>query len=188
MTRILAISGSLREGSHNRALLRYAAEVAPDDVQVVFFEGLRELPHYDPDVDGDDPPAAATAFRAALSEADALLVSTPEYNGSIPGLLKNAIDWGSRPFRASALTNKTAAVIGATTGSYGAIWAQQDARKALGIAGARVIDDQVAVPRAHEAFHEDGRLRSEEHAQDLVAVIEALAKAAEASEAAAAER
>jgi chromate reductase len=179
MTTILAISGSLRGGSHNRALLRHAAEIAPGNVQIAFFDGLRDLPHYDPDVDGDTAPAAALALRDALTKADALLVSTPEYNGSIPGALKDAIDWASRPFRASALTGKPAAVVGATTGGYGAVWAQQDARKALGIAGAQVIEDKVAVGHAHESFDEDGALRSEEHAQDLLVVVESLAKAAQ---------
>ncbi len=179
MTTILAISGSLRDASHNHALLRHAAELAPDDIEITFFDELGGLPHYDPDIDGDDPPEAATALREALSRADALLVSTPEYNGSIPGALKDAIDWGSRPFGASALSGKPAAVIGATTGGYGAVWAQQDARKALGIAGARVIEDGVALGRAHEAFDDTGRLRSQEHAQGLVAVVERLAQAAQ---------
>lgn len=176
---ILAISGSLRERSHNRALLRHAAEIAPEDVEISFFEGLRDLPNYDEDIDGTDAPEPVKRLRAAILDADALLVATPEYNGSVPGLLKNAIDWASRPYKGSPLTNKTTAVIGATTGSYGAIWAQQDARKALGIAGARVIDDQVAVPKAHEAFHDDGRLRSDKHNEDLVGVIDALARTVE---------
>jgi chromate reductase len=179
MTTILAISGSLRGGSHNRALLRLAAEIAPDDIEVVFFDGLRDLPHYDPDIDGVAVPRAAVALREALASADALLVSTPEYNGSVPGVLKDAIDWLSRPFRASVLTGKPAAVIGATTGGYGAVWAQQDTRKALGIAGARVIEDNIALGHAHEAFDDDGKLLPEEHAQDLVAVVESLARAAE---------
>lgn len=178
MIRILAISGSLREGSHNRALLRHAADLAPDEVEVVPFERLGDLPHYDPGIDGADPPEPATALRRAIAAADAVLVSTPEYNGSTPGVLKNAIDWASRPFGDSPLSGKPTAVIGATTGSYGAIWAQQDARKALGIAGARVIDDTVAVPRAHEAFDDSRHLTSETLSAGLAAVLHALARAA----------
>lgn len=183
MTTILAIPGSLREGSHNRALLQHAADTAPEKIDVVVFDRLADLPHYDPGIDGETPPPAAAALRAAIAGADALLVSTPEYNGSVPGALKNAIDWASRPFRASSLSGKPTAVIGATTGGYGAIWAQQDARKALGIAGARVIEDSVAVPRAHEAFDEAGRLSSETHSDGLASVLEALAEAAAPQEA-----
>jgi chromate reductase len=179
--RILAIAGSLREGSHNRALLAHAAAIAPGHVEIAFYEGLGDLPHYDPALDGDDPPAPVRHLREELAGADAVLVSTPEYNGSVPGVLKNAIDWASRPFPDNAIRGKTVAVVGATTGRYGAIWAQQDARKSLGIAGARVLDEQLALGQANEAFDEDGSLVSEKHAQDLLAVVEALVRDHEAA-------
>jgi chromate reductase len=160
--RILAISGSLREHSFNSALARAAAELAPPGVELELFERLAELPLYDADIDaeGEDAPDAVDDLRERIDEADALLVVTPEYNGSISGALKNAIDWASRPpGGGAALWGKTVAVAGATTGQYGAIWAQQDLRRILGIAGARVIAGELPVARAQNAFDESGRLR-----------------------------
>src|SRR6185437_8279743 len=122
--RILAISGSLREGSHNTALLRAAADLVPDGVSLELFDGLAAIPHYNGDHDHEQPPAEVAALREAIAAADAILVATPEYNGSVPGVLKNAVDWASRPHRESALWGKTAAVVGASTGAYGALWAQ----------------------------------------------------------------
>jgi len=157
--RILAVSGSLRVGSYNTALARAAREVAPEGVEIELYDGLGELPPYDADADGEDAPAAVREFRKRIAAADALLVVTPEYNGSIPGVLKNAIDWASRPPRGgAALWGKAVAVAGATTGQYGAIWAQQDLRRVLGIAGARVIEGEVAVARAQDVLDEAGRL------------------------------
>jgi chromate reductase, NAD(P)H dehydrogenase (quinone) len=150
--RILAVSGSLRAGSYNTALARAAAELAPAGVEVELYEGLGSLPHYDADVDGEETPAAVEDLRRRIAAADALLVVTPEYNGSVPGVLKNAIDWASRPREGAALQGKTVAIAGATTGNYGAIWAQQDLRKVLGIAGARVTAGEVPVARAQHAF------------------------------------
>jgi len=114
-TRVLGISGSLREGSHNTALLRAAVAAAPAGVAVELYEGLDGLPHYNEDLDSEFPPPAVAAFRAVISDADAILISTPEYNGSIPGALKNAIDWASRPRGSAALAGKLVAVIGAST-------------------------------------------------------------------------
>ena len=124
--RILGVSGSLRESSFNTSLLRAAAEAAPDGVELELWEGLAELPLYDEELDGDDAPESVRRLREAWGEADAILFATPEYNGSVPGGLKNAIDWASRPVRAGALHNKTVAVAGASTGQFGALWAQQD--------------------------------------------------------------
>lgn len=160
--RILALSGSLRAASYNTALARAAAELAPAGVEVDVFGALGLLPHYDQDLDQADvevPPAVAE-LRARVDEADALLVVTPEYNGSVTSVLKNAIDWTSARHRGSWLQNKTVAVAGATTGQYGAIWAQQDLRRILGIAGARVIDGELPVSRAQNAFDDEGRLVS----------------------------
>ena len=126
--RILAISGSLRADSYNTALANAARELAPAGVEVEVYEGLGLIPHYDQDLDQEDveEPEAVAALRRRIAEADALLLVTPEYNGSFPGVLKNAIDWASARHRGSWLRNKTVAVAGATTGQYGAIWAQQD--------------------------------------------------------------
>jgi chromate reductase len=174
--RILAVSGSLRAGSFNSALARAAVELAPEGVDVELYEGLGALPPYDADADGDVTPAAVVALREQIAAADALLVVTPEYNGSIPGVLKNAIDWASRPRQGAALQGKTVAIAGATTGNYGAIWAQQDLRKVLGIAGARVTAGEVPVARAQHAFDDGLRLvdetvrqRLEDHLLALVA-------------------
>ena len=174
--RILAVSGSLRAGSYNTALARTAAELAPEGVELELYDGLGSLPPYDGDVDGEEAPAAVEDLRARIAAADALLVVTPEYNGSVPGVLKNAIDWASRPRGRAPLQGKTVAIAGATTGNYGAIWAQQDLRKVLGIAGARVTAGEVPVARAQHAFDEELRLvdatvreRLEEHLLALVA-------------------
>ena len=157
--RILTISGSLRAASHNSALLRAAAELAPEGVEVVPFEGLGRIPHYNEDVDTEEPLPEVKRLRDEIHAADVVLISTPEYNGSVPGHLKTAIDWASRPFGpGSSLWGKPVAVIGASTSMFGAVWAQSELRKALGLAGARVLDDELAVPTAHEAFNEDGRL------------------------------
>jgi chromate reductase len=159
--RVLGVVGSLRPDSHNLRLLRAAAEQLPPGVELVVFEELKAVEPFDEtdehEAGGGMP--GADAFIAAIREADAVLFATPEYNGSIPGVLKNAIDWASRPTPAtSPLARKPVAVIGASTGSFGAVWAQAELRKALGLAGARVLDHELAVPTAHEAFHADGRL------------------------------
>jgi chromate reductase, NAD(P)H dehydrogenase (quinone) len=183
--RILAISGSLREGSHNTALLRAAAGLAPDGVRLELFDGLAALPHYNGDHDHDRPPPAVAALREAIAGADAILVATPEYNGSVPGVLKNAVDWASRPHRESALWGKTAAVIGASTGAYGALWAQADLRKALGTAGARVLDRDLPVGRAGDAFDDAGNLIDQALADRLSTHIGALIELAQPAEVAA---
>ena len=151
--RILTISGSLRAASHNTALLRAAAELAPAGVEVVLYEGLDRLPHYNEDHDTDDPHGEVHRLRETIAAADLVLISTPEYNGSVPGHLKTAVDWASRPFgQGSALWGKPVAVIGASVTDYGAIWAQDHLRKSLGLAGARVLDADLAVPKAPDAF------------------------------------
>ena len=158
--RILAISGSLREGSYNTALARAAIELAPPGVEIELFDGLELIPSYHQDLDesGLEPPEPVRYLRERIEAADALFFATPEYNGSIPGVLKNAIDWASARHRGSSFRNKTVAIAGASTGAFGAIWAQQDLRRVLGIAGARVIDGEVAVAQAQNAFDESGQL------------------------------
>jgi chromate reductase, NAD(P)H dehydrogenase (quinone) len=177
--RVLAISGSLRHGSHNTALLREAAALAPAGVELQLYEGLELLPPYNEDDDAADGPLESERLRAAIRDADALLIATPEYNGSIPGQLKNAVDWASRPARAGALWGKPIAVVGATTGSYGAIWAQADLRRSLGIAGARVLEVELPLARAHERFDERGNLLDEQLRERLGDIVRELAAAAE---------
>jgi len=156
--RILGVSGSLREGSYNTSLLRAAAEAAPEGVELELWEGLAELPLYDEELDGDDPPEPVRRLREAWGAADAILFVTPEYNGSVPGGLKNAIDWASRPRLDAPLRNKTVAVAGASTGQFGALWAQQDLKRILGVAGARAVGTEIPVGRAPERFDNEGRL------------------------------
>jgi len=152
--RVLGISGSLRRDSHNSALLRAAAARLPAGAELVEYGGLAEVPPYDADLEEAGAPAPVEELRAAIRAADAVLVATPEYNHSIPGVLKNALDWVSRPAGESALAGKPAAAIGATTGMFGAVWAQAETRKVLGALGGRVVEAELPVPRAHE--HRDG--------------------------------
>ena len=172
--RILAVSGSLRADSYNTNLLRAAIEAAPEGVELELWEGIGDLPIYDQDLE-HDPPESVRRLREDWAAADAIVFATPEYNGSIPGGLKNAIDWASRPKLEAALTNQNVAVIGASTGQFGAMWAQADLRKVLGVAGARVIGDELPVTRAHEKFDHQGRLLDGELHERLRLLLETLA-------------
>src|SRR6476646_9331602 len=165
--RILAVSGSLREGSYNTSLLRAALEAAPDGIELELWEGLGDLPFYDEDLESDAP-ESVRRLREDWEAADAILFATPEYNGSVPGALKNAIDWASRPRGNAVLDNKPVAVIGTGTGSFGGVWAQADLRRILGVARARVVDHELAVPKAHERLAETGRLIHDEPIDELV--------------------
>ena len=159
--RILAVSGSLRESSFNTSLLRAALEAAPESVELELWEGLAELPLYDEDLEADAP-ETVRRLREDWAAADAILFATPEYNGSVPGGLKNAIDWASRPRLQAVLRNKPVAVVGASTGQFGALWAQQDLKRILGIAGARVVGTEIPVTRAHGRFDSEGLLLDDE--------------------------
>jgi chromate reductase, NAD(P)H dehydrogenase (quinone) len=168
--RVLGISGSLRQDSHNRRLLRAAADLLPPEAELVWFEGLKGIPPFDED-DEEEPALAVTRWRDAVTEADALLFATPEYNSSIPGQLKNAIDWASRPVASAALRNKPVAVIGASTGMFGAVWAQAELRKALAAAGARVIDRELPVALADDAFTDQGALVDRDQTLELGEIL-----------------
>jgi chromate reductase, NAD(P)H dehydrogenase (quinone) len=178
--RILAVSGSLREGSYNTSLLRAALEAAPEGVELELWNGLGELPLYDEGLEGDVP-EPVRRLRDDWATADAILFATPEYNGSVPGGLKNAIDWASRPALQGVLRNKTAAVVGASTGQFGALWAQQDLKRILGVAGARVVGTEIPVARAHERFDADGRLLDGEVFEQLRLHLTTLASEAVAA-------
>jgi NAD(P)H-dependent FMN reductase len=144
--KVLALVGSLRAASINRQIAQLAAELAPEGVTVTLFDGIGDLPFYNEEIDDatndalEHAPAPVEALRAAAADADAVLVVTPEYNGSIPAVVKNAIDWLSRPFGNSAVKGKPLAVIGGSFGQYGGVWAHDETRKSFGIAGARVVD------------------------------------------------
>jgi chromate reductase, NAD(P)H dehydrogenase (quinone) len=177
--KVLAVSGSLRAGSHNTSLLRAAAELAPAGVEVELWEGLRDVPPYDQDLDGAEPvPAAVASLRDAVAGADAVLFATPEYNHSLPGVLKNALDWASRPHGAHPFSGKPVAVIGSSAGIFGAIWAQAELRKVLGAMGARVVDVELGVGQAQEKLDADGNLVDEAVREQLADVLGALVESA----------
>jgi chromate reductase, NAD(P)H dehydrogenase (quinone) len=159
--RILGIAGSVRRGSHNRRLLRAAGAMLPPGVGFVEWEGLAGLPIFDEDLESSPPPPVEE-FLAAVAEADGLLIATPEYNASVPGGLKNALDWASRPFPENVLRDKPSAVIGASTGLFGAVWAQAEVRKALKASGAHVLESELPVGMADSAFDPDDRLADPE--------------------------
>ncbi len=171
--RILAISGSLRSGSHNTELLRLAAAAAPAGVELELYTGLKEVPAYDADDDVEPQPEAVERLKEAIAAADAVLVATPEYNSSIPGALKNALDWVSRPLLQSPLRNKPVAVISSSTGMFGGVWAQAELKKVLGAIGARVLPESVTIPKAQERLADGGDETLEADLYDLVAALAA---------------
>jgi chromate reductase len=181
VTKILGISGSLRRDSHNTKLLRAALEAAGPDVELELYDGLKEVPPYDEDDDVEPRPDAVARLCAAITRADAVLFSTPEYNASIPGQLKNAIDWVSRPVATNPLRNKPVAVVGASTGAFGAVWAQAELRKVLASLGARVLDVEVPVSHAHTRF-EDEQLADEEVREQITDALNGLVAEARARE------
>ncbi len=179
---VLGIPGSLRSGSYNLMLVRAAAALLPDGVDFELFTDLKAVEPYDEDDEGDSTPPGAARLRAAVAGADAVLISTPEYNSSIPGQLKNAVDWLSRPVREGAIQSKPAAVVGASQGAFGAVWAQAELRKTLAAAGARVVEGDTAVGHAHERFDADGKLTDPEASEQLDEVVTALVTATREAE------
>lgn len=171
--RILALVGSLRAGSHNRQLAETAVKLAPSGADVSLYEGLAEIPFYNEDIDVEGTvPAAAVKLREAAATADALLFFTPEYNGTIPAVLKNAIDWMSRPHGAGVLSGKPVAVVGTAYGQYGGVWAQDEARKAVGIAGGKAIEDiKLSIPGSVVRFAETHPADDNEVAAQLTEVV-----------------
>lgn len=167
---ILGLCGSLREGSYNRQLLDAAATDLPEGVTVHIFEGLADVPPYNDDALA---PHAVVVMRDAIGAADAVLIATPEYNSSVPGQLKNALDWASRPFPHNTLRDKPVGVVGASTGIFGAVWAQAELRKVAKAIGAEVLDDELPVGRAHEAFA-DGQLVDPELRSSLANLVNRL--------------
>lgn len=156
---VLGISGSLRAGSYNTRLLLAAARGLPPEAEFRELTGLDRIPPYNQDLDLGLGPEPVRELREALRRADAILISTPEYNHSIPGQLKNALDWASRPCPANSLGGRPVAVVGASTSIFGAIWAQAEVRKVLAAARAQVLDAELPVARAADAFDVDGELR-----------------------------
>jgi chromate reductase, NAD(P)H dehydrogenase (quinone) len=174
--RILLISGSLRRDSHNTKLLRAAAELLPPGTEHERFDLLREIPPFDEDDEVAQPPAVEV-LREAIARADGVLFSTPEYNGSLPGQLKNALDWVSRPVATTELRGKPVAVVGASTSLFGAVWAQAELRKVLSTIGAKVVDRELPVMHAHERFDADGLLLEDDLRAELAAHVAELVEA-----------
>ena len=176
---IVALVGSLRAGSHNRQLAQAAVRHAPAGVSVQLFEELGGVPLYneDYDTDGQVSPAAGR-LREVVAAADGLLLVTPEHNGTMPAALKNAIDWLSRPFGASAISGKPVAVIGTAYGQYGGVWAHDEARKAAGIAGGRVLDVAVSIPNSVVRFAEQHPADDQQVVSQILQAITDLAAAA----------
>ena len=173
--KILGISGSLRTGSLNSALLRAAVELAPDGMKIDQYGGLRDLPHYDQDLDTDDPPTTVAELRARMRAADGVLIATPEYNYGVPGVLKNAIDWASRPVATSPLKRKPVAVMGAAPGAFGAVRAQLSLRQTLLWTDSDVVSKpELMVFQARERFDVAGTLTDPQARELLRALLRAL--------------
>lgn len=172
--RVLGISGSLRRDSYNRKLLRVAGELLPPGVELEVWDELKAVPAFDEDDELGPAPAAIESLRAAVSRVDAIVVATPEYNASIPGQLKNAVDWLSRPVATTPLRGKPTLVVGASTGAFGAVWSQAELRKVLATAGARVVEADVAVGHAPTKFDESGALVDDELEDQLREAIDVL--------------
>jgi chromate reductase len=180
--RVLGISGSLRRDSHNTELLRAAASLLPSGVEFELYDGLRHIPPYDEDARALEDDAAVTDLKSRIAAADALLFATPEYNHSIPGQLKNALDWVSRPLADTPLKGKPVAVIGASTGMFGAVWAQAELRKVLAAIGAKVIDRELPVPMADEIVRDREKLESSGTHSLIVGILSELLEAARPAE------
>jgi len=173
--RILGISGSLRAASYNTALLRAAAELVPDGVELTIYDGLESLPPYNEDRESDNPPQEVVRLREEIAAADAVLFATPEYNTTMPGQMKQVVDWASTPHGPdAALWGKPVAAIGASVTDYGAMWAQDHLRNALGVAGARVLKEELPVARAKELFSDDGELVDPETRDRLAELVSGL--------------
>jgi chromate reductase, NAD(P)H dehydrogenase (quinone) len=177
--RVLGISGSLRRGSLNSALLRAAAEWLPAGAELVPFERLAEIPPFDEDAEAEHVPESVAELRETIRGADAVLIATPEYNHSLPGQLKNALDWASRPAGRSALNGKPAAAIGASKSMFGGVWAQAELRKVLAAMGGRVIEAELPVARAHELLVGDRLELEPQQAERLEEILAELVAAAE---------
>jgi len=175
--KILGISGSLRADSLNTQLLRAVAELVDADVEFEVWDGLKAVPPYDEDDEAGPAPFAVARLRSSIAQADAVLIATPEYNASIPGQLKNAIDWVSRPLATNPMRNLPVAVVGGSPGMFGAVWAQAELKKVVALLGARVIDVELPVSQAPTRFDSDGRLIDAEIRERLAEVMNQLAAA-----------
>ncbi|WP_334121684.1 NAD(P)H-dependent oxidoreductase [Glutamicibacter sp.] len=182
-TKVLTLVGSLRNGSTNQQLAEASSHNAPEGVEVAVFSGLENIPFYNEDTDVEGGvPAAAQALRDAAADADALMLVTPEYNGTMPAVLKNAIDWLSRPFGAGVVSGMPTVVVGTAFGQYGGVWAQDEARKALNIAGANVLENvKLAIPNSVVRFAELHPKDDAEVVEQVTSVLNSIKEIAEAN-------
>jgi chromate reductase len=180
--KVLGISGSLRHDSHNTRLLWAAASELPSEADFELYDGLADVPPYNADEDIEPAPEAVARLRSAIADADAVLFATPEYNHSIPGVLKNAVDWASRPFPDSSLEAKPVAVVGASAGMFGAVWAQAELRKVLAATGADVLEEDLPIGHAQHAFDADGGLRNTDLRERLAKIVAELVEKARVAE------
>lgn len=176
--RILAIPGSLRRGSINRAMLVAASDHAPDGVEVEMYDDLGSIPPFNEDEEGERTPQAVRDLRKRIGDADAVLISTPEYNSSVPGVIKNAMDWASRPMGKAEIVAKPTAVMSASLSTFGGVWAQAELRKALAASGARVHENGVAMSKAAERLDADGRLVDKEILNQIAVMVDQLVELA----------
>ncbi len=173
---IMMLVGSLRADSWTGHLVGAIPGLLPEGVESGVYAGIGDLPHYDQDLDTNEAPAAVVAFREAVARADALVVATPEYNGSVPGVLKNAIDWASRPRGAAAIAGKPVAVVSVSPSPRGAQWAREDAVKILRIAGAEPLEQSIGVASVHDTVI-DGQIAEHGVRQALIDLMADLVSA-----------
>ena len=172
--KILAIPGSVRAASFNRGLLVAARDTDLPGFEIEIYDGIGDLPIFSQELEGENRPTLATELDTAVREADAVLISTPEYSGSIPGGLKNLLDWGSRPPGNGAFMGKPTAIIGASPGQYGAARSVEMTTKILAALGAIVLEQNLTVGRAMERFGPDGTLSDEMVRRSLEDVLTGL--------------
>ncbi len=179
--KILAISGSLRRGAYTTALARASAELAPESVEVALYEGLASIPAFDQDLEPGRTPGAVARLRHQIEDADAILLLTPEYNASIPGALKNAVDWASRPHGSSALMGKPAAIVSSSPSPFGGAWANQHLRRILSITGTPVVETELAIGKIDAKVGDDGELSDAETGEQLASLLAELEELASAA-------
>jgi chromate reductase len=169
--KVLAIHGSLRADSFSRRLATAAADLAPEGVEVELYDGLAGVPNYNQDLEPDSLPAGVEDLRKKMEASDAILIVTPEYNAGVPGVLKNAIDWTSRPHGDSALQGRPAAVISNSPMPFGALWANQYVHKAFTITGTPTVERELAIGKIDEKLGEHGNITDQAIRDDITAIL-----------------
>ena len=169
--KVLAIAGSLRKDSFSSRLAAAAAGLAPEGVEVELYDGLDDIPNYNQDLEPNSIPAGVEDLREKMEASDAILIVTPEYNASVPGALRNAIDWASRPHGASALQGRPAAIISNSPMPFGAVWANEQVRKSFTITGTPTVERELAIGKVDEKLGDDNTITDEETRDDVAAIL-----------------